>query len=47
MISKYEYQEMPEYIPFLESIITFIDLFPRDMVLYGIIMNALEIPDSL
>ena len=40
-------RKCPEYIPFLEAIITFIELFPRDMVLYGIMMNALEIPDSL
>lgn len=37
----------PEYIPFLEGIITFIELFPTDLVLYGIMQNVLEIPDTL
>ena len=40
-------RKCPEYIPFLEAVITFIDIFPRDIVLYGIMMNALEIPVSL
>ena len=31
----------PEYIPFMEALITLVDLFPTDLVLYGIMMAAL------
>ena len=35
-----------EYIPFLESLITFLNVFPLDNVLYGIMSDRLEVPDS-
>ena len=37
----------PEYIPFMEALITFAELFPTDLVLYGITLNTLQIPSSL
>ena len=37
----------PEYIPFMEALITFTELFPTDLVLYGITLNTLQIPSSL
>ena len=37
----------PEYIPFMEALITLVDLFPRDLFLYGIMMTTFQVPDSL
>ena len=37
----------PEYIPFMEALITLVDLFPTDLVLYGIMMNTFQVPESL
>ena len=37
----------PEYIPFMEALITFAELFPTDLVLYGIIVNTFQIPETL
>ena len=37
----------PEYIPFMEALITFAELFPTDLVLYGITLNTLQIPTAL
>ena len=37
----------PEYIPFMEALITFAELFPTDLVLYGITLNTLQIPETL
>ena len=35
----------PEYIPFMEALITLVDLFPTDLVLYGIMMNTFQVPE--
>ena len=37
----------PEYIPFMEALITFAELFPTDLVLYGITLNTFQIPETL
>ena len=37
----------PEYIPFMEAIITFVDLFPTDLILFAIMVNTFELPESL
>ena len=37
----------PEYIPFMEALITLVDLFPRDLMLYGIMMTFFQVPESL
>ena len=31
----------------MEALITFVELFPADLVLYGIILNTLQIPETL
>ena len=31
----------------MEALITFVELFPTDLVLYGITLNTLEIPETL
>ena len=35
----------PEYIQFLEALITFTNVFPVDNVLYSIMLNSLGIPE--
>ena len=40
-------RDSPEYIPFLEALITFVDLYPKDIILYGIMVNSLQIPEAL
>ena len=40
-------REHPDYIPFLEALTLFVDLFPHDLILYGIMVSELEIPQSL
>ena len=37
----------PDYIPFIAALITFAELFPTDLVLYGITLNTLQIPETL
>ena len=37
----------PDYIPFMEALITFAELFPTDLVLYGITLNTFQIPETL
>ena len=37
----------PDYIPFMEALITFAELFPTDLVLYGITVNTFQIPETL
>ena len=31
----------------MEALITLVDLFPTDLVLYGIMMNTFQVPESL
>lgn len=40
-------RDCPEYSPFCEALITLVELFPIDLILYGIMLNALQIPQSL
>ena len=37
----------PDYIPFMEALITFAELFPTDLVLYGITLNTFQSPETL
>ena len=37
---------LPNNIPFVESLITFLNLFPTDNILYGIMIDTLSVPND-
>ena len=38
---------LPNNIPFVEALITFLNLFPTDKILYGIMTDTLSVPNDL
>ena len=40
-------RECPEYIIFLEALVTFVKVFPTDLISYGLMLDSIQIPESL